>query len=501
MPGPETSPRPEIAASGIPGLDEVLKGGFRRDRIYLVEGTSGSGKTTLALQFVLEGARRGERCLYFTLAETPEELTDVAASHGWSLDGITVIELLSPGAAVVDDGAYSLFPAAEVDLHGSLNQLRDALSARPVSRVVIDPLSAVRLLAGDPAVYRKHLLALREILAQQRCTVLLVDDSDTGTGLQPRSLAHGILSMQRRQREYGPDRRLLTVTKYRGMAYREGYHDLRIVTGGIELFPRLFQRLERRPEPDQEPLSTGLARLDSLLGGGLDPGTSLLIGGAAGTGKSSLAVNLARAAISRGERVAYFLFDERESSFLLRNRRQGQPVDEWMDRDLLTVRKIEPAEMSAGQLSCEIRNAVERDAGVRMVVLDSVSGYLHAMSDSPHLDLQLHELLGYLGGLGIVSVMILAHRGVLNEAPPEVDLSYIADSTLMLRFFEARGEVRRAITVQKRRTGGHERTIRELRITDQGLEIGEPLANFEGVLTGRPRYLGAGAALLDGEGD
>jgi circadian clock protein KaiC len=476
---------PTRASTGIPGLDDILGGGFVSDRLYLVEGMPGSGKTTLAFQFLLAGVARGERVLYVTLSETEEEIKAVADSHHWNLSGVTIRELV-PTEALQPSEHYTVFHPSEVELSDTTHRILEDVATLKASRLVFDSLSELRLLSGTPLRYRRQILALKQHFAGQRCTVLLLDDlTAQERDLQVQSIAHGALLLEHSLPAFGAMRRRLSVTKYRGSPFRGGFHDYAIRTGGLEVFPRLIAA-EHRRAPVRDRLTSRLDGLDRLLGGGLERGTSTLITGAAGTGKSTLAALFCAQAASDGKRAALFIFDE--STHTLFSRMEGLGVDlrGHVDAGLIAVTQIDPAELSPGELVHAIRKAVEQEDSV-IVVLDSLNGYLNSMPDDRNLIIQLHELLTYLGQQGVASVLISAHHGLISthmSAP--VDASYLADAVLLLRYYEADGEVKQAISVVKMRGGEHERTIREFSMMGGRITVGEPLREYRGVLTGVP---------------
>jgi len=478
------------AATGISGLDDILRGGFPEGRILLIEGDPGVGKTTLALQFLIEGAKRGEASVYVTLSETREELLQVATSHGWSLDGIEIFELATP-EAFNEQEQNTLFHPSEVELAEMTQAVTDlCLQVRP-RRLVFDSLSEVRLLAQSPLRYRREVLALKQFFAGRHCTVLLLDDrTGTGTDTHLQSIAHGVVSLEQLIPLYGSHRRRLRITKLRGVDFRGGYHDYVIREGGIEVFPRLVA-LEHQKVFDPGAASGGIPALDAMLGGGLDRGTSALFLGPPGTGKSALATQWSLAAAKRGERAAIYAFDESATTLERRSHSLGMDLGRVIQDKTLQVRQVDPAEVPPGQLTHQIREAVERD-GIRMVVIDSLNGYINAMPEESFLILQLHELLAFLGQRGVVTILVVAQQGVLggNMASP-MDVTYLADTVLLLRHFEAAGELRRAISVMKKRTGSHESTIRELHFGPTGVSAGEPLHRFKGVLTGVPTFEGS----------
>jgi circadian clock protein KaiC len=479
--------RPPRAATGIAGLDDILDGGFTPYRLYLLEGVPGSGKTTLALQFLLEGVRRGESVLYVTLSENEEELSEVATSHGWSLDGITVRELVPGEDTLRPDEQYTMFHPSEVELSETTrNILADVERLKP-SRVVFDSLSELRLLAGNSLRYRRQILALKQFFAGRNCTVLLLDDLTSAThDLQVQSIAHGVLRLEQLFPEFGAERRRLIVQKYRGVRYRGGFHDYIIRRGGIQVFPRMAVG-KRRPDALSEKLASGIAEMDNLLGGGVERGTSTLIVGGAGTGKSSLAAQFVAAAAARGQRSAMFIFDESINTLLTRARGLGIDLAAHVAESRVTVQQVDPAELSPGEFAHAIRRAVE-EQDVAVVVIDSLNGYLNAMPDERFLIIQLHELLTYLGHAGVATLLIGAHQGLIgSQMVAPVDASYLADAVILMRYYETEGEVRQAISVMKKRGGAHERTIRDFRMESGRIVVGQPLREFRGILTGVPQ--------------
>jgi circadian clock protein KaiC len=477
----------ETASSGVAGLDDILAGGFTPNRLFLVEGVPGSGKTTLALQFLMAGAQAGETVLYVTLSETEEELRGVAMSHGWTLDGITIRELSPSEADLEPDEQYTMFHPSEVELAATTRRVLDDVDRLKPTRVVFDSLSELRLLAGNPLRYRRQILALKQFLSNRQCTVLLLDDlTATDRDQQMRSIAHGVVLLEQIHPEYGSQRRRLSVIKYRGVRFRGGYHDYAIRKGGIEVFPRLVAA-EHRKVSTRARLGSDVAALDDLLGGGIEEGTSTLIVGAAGTGKSTLAAQFATAAASRGKKTAMFLFDESPQTLLSRCRELQIKLEAAVDAGVVTIQQVDPAELTPGEFIHTIRRAVED--GARIVVVDSLNGYLNAMPEERFLTIQLHELLMFLGQQGVATILIGAHQGLIGmQMHTPVDASYLADAVVLLRYFEVRGEVRQALSVVKKRGGRHERTIREFRLGSDGIHVGKALRQFRGVLTGVPVY-------------
>jgi circadian clock protein KaiC len=483
-----------LVATGIAGLDDILGGGLTPNRVYLVEGNPGSGKTTLALQYLFEGRRLGERGLYVTLSETKAELRDVARSHGWSLDGIALLELVAPEAELEPDNQYSMFQPSEVELGETTKAILVEVERTKPKRVVIDSLSEMRLLAQNPLRYRRQTLALKQFFIGRECTVFLLDDLTSETeDLQLQSIAHGVLSLEQLSPEYGAERRRLRIMKLRGQSYRGGYHDFTIIRGGLEVFPRLIAA-EHVRAPERGLLKSGNAELDALMGGGLQFGTAVVLLGPAGSGKSTTALQFARTAAARGERTALFTFDERLETILERTAGLGMDISADVQAGRIVVRTVDAAELSPGEFTHRVRGAVEgskEKPGAKVVVIDSLNGYLHAMPEERFLVAQLHELLAYLGHRGVVTFLVVAQHGLLGSMQAPIDITYLADTVVLFRFFEAMGQVRQAISVVKKRSGRHERTIRELKLDSGGLALGEPLVDFQGVLTGTPSFRGA----------
>jgi circadian clock protein KaiC len=487
-------------ATGIPGLDAVLGGGLPAHRFHLIDGEPGTGKTTLAVQFLLAGRARGERCLYVTLSETEDELRASAESHGWSLDGIEIFELAA--SADEPDDAYTLFHPAEVELQQTVGAVLEAVGRFNPSRVVFDSLSEMRMLARDPLRFRRQVLALKQFFVGRDCTVLILDDRSGPEGdLQLQSLAHGVVALEHLATDYGAERRRVQIKKMRGAQFMGGFHDFRIRTGGLEVYPRVSYAPSAEL-PDAPPMVSGSHELDALLGGGLARGTSALITGAAGTGKSVLALQFARSATARGERAVVFMFDERIATAAARTRGLWPDSPE---ADLiggrLELKQIEPTEMSPGEFSTVVLHSVE-ETGPSLVVIDSLSGYLQAMPNERLLAVQVHELLSCLASRGVTVLMTLVQRGIFGTPVDEAaEVSYLADTVILLRYFEHAGAVRQAVSVVKKRTGAHERMIRECRVGPGGFLVGEPLTEFHGVLTGAPMYMGGRSPLMSTPGD
>jgi circadian clock protein KaiC len=485
-----------LVAFGVSGLDDVLGGGLQTDRVYLLEGDPGAGKTTLALRYLLEGVARGERCLYVTLSETAEELSAVAHSHGWDLEGIRLLELATAEASLSAEAENTMFYPSEVELAQMTETVLRDVDAHKPTRVVFDSLSEMRLLAQNPLRYRHQILALKQFFIGRHCTVLLLDDRSAGVSdIQVQSIVHGVISLELRTPAYGVMQRRLQILKMRGKAYRAGFHDFVILEGGLRVFPRLVAA-EHHTDYPVEPLRSGLPELDALMGGGLDRGTSVLMSGPTGAGKSTFAAQYVVHVAQAGEYAAMFLFDESPRTLCLRTEGVGMPMEALVKSGRVYMRQIDPGELSLGELVQLVRDEVEqRDA--RLIVIDSLNGYLNAVPDERFLTLQLHELLTYLGQRGVTTILVMAQAGMVgNQVISPIDASYLADSIVMLRYFEAIGEVRTAISVLKRRGGRHERTIREFRFGPQGILIGEPLTQFQGVLTGVPTYVGGTVPLL-----
>jgi circadian clock protein KaiC len=481
----------DLQPTGIPGFDAILHGGLTPHRLYLLEGAPGAGKTTVAMQFLREGAAKGESVLYVTLSETDEELRGVADSHGWSLDGVTIQEILPTSGALKAEEQYTIFHPAEVELGDTMERILSMVEEVRPSRIVFDSLSELRLLSGNSLRYRRQILALKQFFTGRQCTVLLLDDmSGARHDLQVQSIAHAVIRLEQFHSDYGATRRRLVVLKFRGKQFRGGYHDYRIVRGGLKVFPRL-SATERREFHSTERMASGLPELDDLMGGGLEKGTSTLFVGAPGTGMSTLAVQFALAAARRGENASLFLFDE--SINTLRSRCQGMGMDmaPHLESGRMRLRQVDPGEMSPGELVDLIRHEVEQHRA-SVVVLDSLNGYLNAMPDDRFLIVQLHELLTYLGQAGVSTLLVGAQHGVIGtQMQTPVDASYLADAIVMLRFFESEGEVRQAISVVKKRGGAHERSIRSFRLDSDGVHVGDVLRGFRGILTGVPVREGA----------
>ncbi|WP_267357223.1 MULTISPECIES: ATPase domain-containing protein [unclassified Methylobacterium] len=477
------------ARFGITGLDDVIGGGLARNRLYLLEGNPGTGKTTIALGFLLEGARRGERGLYISLSETTDELHETARSHGWSLpNAVTIYELIPPESLLDPEQQQTLLYAADLELGEATRAVFEQVDAVKPARVVLDSLSEIRLLAGSSLRYRRQILALKHYFAKQNTTMLLLDDL-TADALDKtvHSVAHAVIRLEELAPDYGAERRRLRVMKYRGQRFRGGYHDFNIATGGVEVFPRLIA-LEHKTTFTRDTVHSGIPELDALLGGGVETGSSTLLLGPAGAGKSLLTVQYVAAAAARGEKAAMFVFDEELGLLLERTKAMGFDLAGLRDQGLLTIEQVDAAELSPGEFAHLVRRQVD-EAQAKTVVIDSLNGYRAAMLDEGALILHVHELLQYLNRQGATTFLTVAQHGLVGDMKSPVDITYLADTVVLLRYFEAVGKVRRAISVVKKRTGAHEDTIREYRITNTGLRVGEPLQGFQGVLRGTPEMI------------
>lgn len=474
-------------STGIADLDHILGGGLTRARSYLLEGMPGSGKTTIALQFLLEGARAGERGLYITLSETAAELREVARSHNWSLDEIELFELVSE-ERLDPESEQSILEPSEVELGETIEGVIECVDRLRPSRVVFDSLSEMRLLAQNSLRYRRQILALKQYFSLRQCTVLMLDDRSSDPGdLQLHSIAHGVITLEQAAQDYGSERRRLRVIKMRGVKYRGGFHDFVIETGGVSVFPRLIAA-EHHRDFTGKLVSTGVPALDQMMGGGLSPGTNTLLTGPSGVGKTSTAVRCSLEAIRRGEKAAYFLFDEGVTTMLARARSLGMELEPHLDSGALNVSQIDPAELSPGEFASWVRRAVED--GVTFLVIDSLNAFLQAMPGEKYLLLQMHELLSYLNQQGVITMLVLGQHGIIGDVRSDVDLSYLSDGIILFRYFEAKGNVLKAVTIAKSRISAHETSIREFRLGPSGVQVGEPLEDFEGVLGGLPAYRG-----------
>jgi circadian clock protein KaiC len=485
------------AKTGVEGLDDVLVGGLRRGRVFLLEGTPGTGKTTIAAQFLLEGAKRGEPGLYITLSETEDELRETMTSHEWKLEGpVEIFELVPPESLLDDEQQQSLLYSSDLELGETTQRIFESIERHNPKRVVLDSLSEIRLLAQSSLRYRRQVLALKHYFARNDATVLMLDDLTTETlDKTVHSVAHGVIRLEEIAPEYGAERRRMRVVKYRGQRFRGGYHDMVIETGGVRIFPRLVSG-EHRTTFERSTVSSDNPALDQLLGGGIERGSSTLILGPAGTGKSLLTLTFAVQAVERGEKAALFIFDEELGLLFERAKGLGIDLEALHDGGNLLIEQIDAAEMSPGQFSERVRTCVE-SLGARTVVIDSLNGYQQAMPEEKQLILHMHELLQFLNRQGAATFLTVAQHGLVGDMQTPVDVTYLADTVVLLRYFEAAGRVRRAISIIKKRTSKHEDTIREYRIGAKGITLGEPLTNFQGVLRGVPELLEEGATLAE----
>jgi len=496
-PSPANSPAQGTRdTTGAAGLDNILNGGLPQHRLYVVEGDPGSGKTTLALQFLREGVRLGQRVLYVTLSETREELNDVAISHNWTLDGINLLELNSLSERLEEDANYTVYHPSDVELGDTIQRIRAEVERLDPERVALDSVSELKILSQTSVRYRREILGLKQYFAGRKCTVLVLDDLTTREGEQQlQSIAHGVIRLERDRREYGTTRRQIQVVKMRGVRFQDGCHDFVLTTGGLEVYPRLSSAVTSLNKREGYALS-GSPQMDVLLGGGLDRGSSTLLIGPAGCGKTTLCSHYLLAALQRGENVACYQFEESQATFLARSRGFGMDFEPYIDSGQLELTKVDIADLSPGEFASRLQRSVEQK-GASLIVIDSLNGYLNGMPSERFLMIHMHELLNYLGRKGVVTLLTLAQHGMMGPSMNSpIDVSFLADSVILLRFFEASGTVRQAISVVKKRRGAHERTLREMKIGASGMQIGEVLEEFQGVLTGVPRYRGKDAHLL-----
>jgi len=487
------------AGTGVPGLDDILAGGLQRGRVYLIEGSPGTGKTTIATQFLMAGAAAGEPGLYITLSETEEELRESARSHGWELDSpLDVYELIPPESLLDEEQQQSLLYSSDLELGETTKRIFEAIEKSKPKRIVVDSLSEIRLLAQSSLRYRRQVLALKHYFARNGATVVMLDDLTSETHDKTvHSVAHGVLRLEELAPDYGSERRRARVIKYRGQNFRGGFHDMTIRTGGVEIFPRLVSA-EHKTEFDREVLQSHSPELNTLLGGGIERGSSTLVLGPAGTGKSLLTLSFAVQAIARGERAAMFVFDEELGLLFERAKGLGFDLAGLADKGDLIVEQIDAAELAPGEFAQRVRKCVE-DHEARTVIIDSLNGYQAAMPEEKQLVLHMHELLQFLNRQGASTFLTVAQHGLVGDMKAPVDVTYLADTVILLRYFEAMGRVRRAISVIKKRTSAHEDTIREYRIGANGITLGEPLTNFQGVLRGVPEMIGTSEALMQAE--
>lgn len=479
----------EKAATGIDGLDNITSGGLTRGRLFLVEGSPGTGKTTIATQFLLAGAEAGERCLYVTLSETEEELRESVASHGWDFnEKVEVFELSPPEELLNEEQQQSLLYSSDLELGETTKRVFEAFEKTRPHRIVLDSLSEIRLLAQSSLRYRRQILALKHYFARHRTTVLMLDDLTADVlDKTVHSVAHGVIRLEELSPNYGSERRRLRVLKYRGQAFRGGYHDFLIEKGGIRVFPRLVSA-EHKSSFKREVIPTYSAEFNALLGGGIQRGSSALIIGPAGTGKSLLALTFIASAVSRGENCAMFVFDEELGLLFDRARHLGIDLQAMIDGGHLVIQQVDAAQLTPGEFSERVRRCVELHSA-KTVVIDSINGYQSAMPGEQELILHMHELLQYLNRQGATSFLTVAQHGLVGDMRSPVDVTYLADTVILLRYFEAAGRVRRAISIMKKRTGSHEDTIREFLIGENGIVLGQPLTQFQGVLRGVPTLL------------
>jgi circadian clock protein KaiC len=490
---------PRISIGNL-GLDDILGGGIDPERMYLFEGQPGCGKTTLAMEFLLEGVRKGEPTLYITLSETERELRLVAKRHGWSLKGISVFELIPPEVSLDPSQELTVLNPAEMELSETTQMIFDRVEELAPARIVVDSLSELRLLAQSPLRYRRQILALKHFFSGRKSTVVLLDDlSSQQNDLQLHSIAHGVVLLEQLAIDYGAQRRRLGIVKMRGIEFKGGFHDFTIARGGLRIYPRLVAA-DHHKDFAADLVASGNAELDVLLGGGLERGTNALLIGAAGVGKSSLALTYAIAAAGRGDRSVIFAFDEGRGTMTARAKTLGLPLQEALDKGLIDFRQVDPAEMAPGEFADAVRRSVEGE-NAKVVIIDSLNGYLNAMPDERFLILQMHELLSYLAQRGVLTILILAQHGLVGPMDTPLDISYLADGVLMLRYFEFDGSVRRALSVVKKRSGNHEHTIREFKLSNQGITVGPPLKGFSGIFSGTPVYKGDEAPLMSRDAD
>jgi circadian clock protein KaiC len=481
--------------TGIAGLDEILRGGLPENRLYLLLGNPGVGKTTIALQYLLEGSRQGETGMYIALSETRDEILSVARSHRWPIDQISIFELSALEQQLAQEERNTVFHPAEIELNKTTQMLLQRIQQVKPKRLVLDSLSELRLLSDSPLRYRRQMLSFKQFFAGQQMTVLLLDDhSADGGDLHVQSIAHGVITIEQVVSDYGSEKRRIKINKMRGLNFVGGFHDAMIVPGGMRVFPRLVGS-EYKHKHERGLLRSDVPALDSLVGGGLDRGTSCLILGPAGTGKSTISLQYCVAAARRGEKVFMCLFEENIDTMMARAASVGMPLESHIESGMITVKEIDPAELAPGEfVHCVIDHVQGSDS--RIVVIDSLNGYMQAMPDVKFLAIQLHELLSYLNRHGILSIMTVAQHGLIGQMQTPIDLTYLADTVVLLRFFEQGGRIKKAVSVIKKRIGKHEDTIREFKIDDAGVRVGKPLEEFQGVLTGVPIFRGSAEQML-----
>ena len=488
------------ARIGVAGLDDVVGGGLARNRLHLLEGSPGTGKTTIALQFLIAGADAGEVGIYVSLAETEQELRDGAQSHGWTLaPPIEIFELVPPESVLDADQHQSLLYSSDLELGETIQRILAVIERFKPKRVVIDSLSEIRLLAQSSLRYRRQILALKHYFARHQSTVLLLDDLTTESmDRAVHSIAHSVIHLDQLAPIYGGERRRLRIVKCRGQSFRGGYHDFTIAAGGVAVFPRLVAA-EHRKGNVEELIKSGVSELDALLGGGIATGSSTLMIGPAGAGKSLLVLQYIGAAIARGERAALFVFDEELGLLFARAKRLGFELEDMRQANKLFVQQMDAAELSPGEFAHRVRTCVDRQRA-SVVAIDSLNGYQAAMPEEQFLILHLHEILQYLNRQGAATFLTVAQHGMIGDMKQSIDLTYLADNVVLLRFFEAAGRIRRALSVVKKRTGSHENAIREFHIDHRGIAVGPPLEKFHGVLRGVPTYVGSHSPLMEASG-
>ncbi len=485
-----------VCTTGIPGLDEILNGGLPRNHLYLLQGRPGTGKTTLAMQFLINGAKRGEKVLYITFSETKQELEAVAESHGWDISGISFLELSMISQTIGLGAQNTLFHTSEIELNKLIGLLLQKVEEVGAQRVVFDSVSELRLLAETSFRYRRQMLAFKEFFIGRGSTVFFLDDMTTEAGdLHVQSIVHGVLLLEKFRAGYGVERRTFHIAKMRGVHFRAGTHDYLIRRGGVIIFPRLVAAEHQQVEFDRERFKSGVEEMDRLVGGGFDRGTSNLILGPAGSGKSTIVLQFALNAVKNGKRVTMYCFEESVANILFRAKDLGMDFDPYIETGLMVLRRVDPAELTPGQFTSIVREA--NDAQADMIIIDSLNGYVHAMPEQQFLILQLHELLGYLGNRGIVTLLVLSQAGIMGSMQSPLDLTYLADTVVLTRFFEAFGEVKKAVSVIKKRTGSHEETLREFKIGKNGVMVGKVLKEFSGIFSGMPKYTGSKTGIME----
>ncbi|MCY0386906.1 AAA family ATPase [Robbsia sp. Bb-Pol-6] len=486
-----------VVKTGIPDFDAILRGGLPQNRLHLIEGAPGTGKTTIAQRFLLQGIECGERCLYVTLSESTEELTSAAMTHGWSLDGIDILEVV-PEEEDLGRQQTVLYPA-EVEFGQTISRITAHIAKVAPARVVIDSLSDLRMLAHDPLLYRRQLLALKRFLQGRKITTVVLDDLSGKSDGNPHSLVHGVIALEQLERDYGKARRRLRIVKMRGTDMQTGWHDFSITPQEVFVFPSLIAD-EHRIEIVGAPVRSGIAGLDKVLNGGLDRGTSTLLVGPSGVGKSSMALCFAMAVVRQGEYASYFTLEETFENFSCRAEALGIPVKSAVEKKQLGWRLTNPSRLSPGEFVWQVRREVE-DKGARLIVIDSLNSYLGTIEEEQTLILQMHELLTYLNNQGVVTILILAQRGIVSDVQNPIDMSFLSDNVVLLRYFEAAGELRKALSVVKRRTGAHDNAIHEYRVLPNGMQVGPAISGLQGIFTGVPTYTGSRHTLMNGDHD